>query len=445
MESTKPEPIPHLVPGKPESVSHPVSEIKEVVSRPQLNLEDPGEDAASDSSPASSSQMESKIPQPISPPVPGKPDDPVHVKEEAGSQENLEGTGKATASDSPPACSSRMGSKKRVLIPQPVAGKSESVSRHPSQKKPKSVFDWISKETHKETASDSSLVRFFEMENWKQDPVTGKPETAVSSDSSPASYEENSTTNIHKHTTSGDGITDIQYSPPAESEEKAIISVGEDVAGEEANGKRSGEQDSLALVKIDQYGAGDMDGGGGAGGGRGGENRRRLKESLSELRKSERQKAMKKGALSFRVFGFVLCLASFSLMVANRKQGWAMDSFELYREFRYSVSVNAMGFVYSGAQAIDLIYHSATGKNVFQHPLRSLFDFLVDQVIAYLLISASSSAITRVEEWRSNWGEDKFPDMACASVIVSFIAFVALAFSSLISGYALCTPKPVHT
>lgn len=437
MESTKPEPIPHLVPGKPESVSHPVSEIKEVVSRPQLNLEDPGEDAASDSSPASSSQMESKIPQPISPPVPGKPDDPVLMKEEAGSQENLEGTGKAAASDSPPACSSRMGSKKRVLIPQPVTGKSESVSHHPSPEKPRSVFDWSSKETHKEIASDFSPVSFFEMEKWKQDPVTGKLETAVSSYSCPASYEENSTTNIHKHTTSGDGITDIQYSPPAES-------VGEDVAGQEAAGKRSGEQDSLALVKIDQYGAGDMDGGG-AGGGRGGENRRRLKESLSELRKSERQKAMKKGALSFRVFGFVLCLASFSLMVANRKQGWAMDSFELYREFRYSVSVNAMGFVYSGAQAIDLIYHSATGKNVFQHPFRSLFDFLVDQVIAYLLISASSSAITRVEEWRSNWGEDKFPDMASASVIVSFIAFVALAFSSLISGYALCTPKSVHT
>ncbi|PON56176.1 Alcohol dehydrogenase superfamily, zinc-type [Trema orientale] len=56
-------------------------------------------------------------------------------------------------------------------------------------------------------------------------------------------------------------------------------------------------------------------------------------------------------------------------------------------------------------------------------------------------MSASSSAATRVDDWQSNWGKDKFPDMAHASVGLSFAAFVALAWSSIISGYILCTAK----
>ena len=61
------------------------------------------------------------------------------------------------------------------------------------------------------------------------------------------------------------------------------------------------------------------------------------------------------------------------------------------------------------------------------------------QVLAYLLISASSSAATRVDDWQSNWGKDEFTEMATASVSMAFLAFVAFALSSLISGYNLCT------
>ncbi|KAK3000765.1 hypothetical protein RJ639_021567 [Escallonia herrerae] len=54
-------------------------------------------------------------------------------------------------------------------------------------------------------------------------------------------------------------------------------------------------------------------------------------------------------------------------------------------------------------------------------------------MLTYLLISASSSAATRIDDWQSNWGKDKFPEMATASVGMSFLAFVAFASSSLIS------------
>lgn len=63
------------------------------------------------------------------------------------------------------------------------------------------------------------------------------------------------------------------------------------------------------------------------------------------------------------------------------------------------------------------------------------------QIIAYLLISASSSATIRIDDWQLNWGKDKFPDLATASVSMSFLAFVALASTSLISGYALCASR----
>ncbi|KAA8548095.1 hypothetical protein F0562_004644 [Nyssa sinensis] len=168
---------------------------------------------------------------------------------------------------------------------------------------------------------------------------------------------------------------------------------------------------------------------------------RRLRQSLSILKRTKRETMVKKAALGLRVCGMVFCLVSFSVMAADRNQGWALDSFDRYKEFRYSMSVNVIGFVYSLAQAYDVAYHLTTGKYVYRHQLRYYLDFSVDQMLTYLLISASSSAATRVDDWQSNWGKDKFPTMATASVGLSFLAFAALGSSTLISGYALCTSK----
>lgn len=148
---------------------------------------------------------------------------------------------------------------------------------------------------------------------------------------------------------------------------------------------------------------------------------------------------VRRALLVLRVCGLVLCLVSFSVMVADKNQGWALDSFYRYREFRYIVAVNAIGFVYSGLQACDVSYLSATGKRIAGFHLRHHLDFFLDQVMSYLLLSASSSAATRVDDWELNWGEDKFPQMATASVALSILAFMAFALCSIISGYTLCT------
>ncbi|XP_068306424.1 CASP-like protein 4A3 [Pyrus communis] len=158
----------------------------------------------------------------------------------------------------------------------------------------------------------------------------------------------------------------------------------------------------------------------------------------SILRRSKRGEMMKTAALGFRVSELVLCLISFSVMAADKTQGWSGDSFDRYKEYRYCLAVNVIGFVYAAFQAYNLSYHLVTGKFVIRHHLRHHFDFFMDQVLAYLLISASSSAATRVDDWQSNWGKDEFTEMATASVSMAFLAFVAFALSSLISGYNLC-------
>nr|XP_004300897.2 PREDICTED: CASP-like protein 4A3 [Fragaria vesca subsp. vesca] len=152
-----------------------------------------------------------------------------------------------------------------------------------------------------------------------------------------------------------------------------------------------------------------------------------------------REDVVKTAALGFRVSEVVLCLVSFSVMAADKTQGWSGDSFDRYKEYRYCLAVAVIGFAYAAFQAYSLSYLLVTGKYVISHHLRRHFDFFMDQVLAYLLISASSSAATRVDDWQSNWGKDEFTEMATASVSMAFLAFIAFALSSLISGYDLFT------
>ncbi|KAF5734753.1 hypothetical protein HS088_TW15G00245 [Tripterygium wilfordii] len=165
----------------------------------------------------------------------------------------------------------------------------------------------------------------------------------------------------------------------------------------------------------------------------------RFDTTSSVPRTSIREDRLKMAELGFRISEVVLCLISFSVMAADKTQGWSGDSFDRYKEYRYSLSMNVIGFAYSGFQAYDLAYNLANGKHLLRHHLRRQFNFFMDQILAYLLISSSSSAATRVDDWQSNWGKDEFTEMASASVAMAFLAFLAFALSSLISGYNLFT------
>ncbi|CAJ2669789.1 unnamed protein product [Trifolium pratense] len=179
----------------------------------------------------------------------------------------------------------------------------------------------------------------------------------------------------------------------------------------------------------------------GEGAAAGGGDKRRVRPDVSSLLRSEEVASLNKVLLGLRIGGFVFCLVSFAVLAADRKKGWAIDSFYLYKEFRYSLSVNVIGFVYSALQICDLVKYLMTKKHIVEHTLRGYFTFALDQILTYLLMSASSSAATRTYDWESNWGHDKFPFMANASVVLSFIAFAAFALASLVSGSILCRFK----
>lgn len=170
------------------------------------------------------------------------------------------------------------------------------------------------------------------------------------------------------------------------------------------------------------------------GGGQG----RRSRPSMGSVSRVDKEGSMRMLALGFRIFELLFCLVSLSVMATDKHQGWALDSFYRYKEFRYSMAVNVVGFAYAVLQGFDLAYQLATGNHYKRrHYLRYYFDFAMDQMLTYLLISSGSSAATRVDDWKSNWGADKFPQLATTSVGLGFVAFVAFAFSSLISGYLL--------
>ncbi|KAL6502346.1 hypothetical protein OROHE_024624 [Orobanche hederae] len=162
---------------------------------------------------------------------------------------------------------------------------------------------------------------------------------------------------------------------------------------------------------------------------------RRFRPPVTSSWQSKRDGVVKKTALGFRVFGFVFSLVSLSVMASDKNQGWAFDSFDRYKEFRYCFSVNIIAFVYSAAQVLNLSIQLATGRSNLLSQYGYFLDFAVDQMIAYLLISSSSYAATRVEDWEMNRGKDKFPQLATTAVATYFLAFAA---NSLISGYGLC-------
>lgn len=196
------------------------------------------------------------------------------------------------------------------------------------------------------------------------------------------------------------------------------------------------------VTKVDPSGGRDGFTGGGERVEDGGRERRPPGAVTSIVRRSRREDMVKRAELGFRVCEVVFCLISFSVMAADKTQGWSGDSFDRYKEYRYCLSMTVIAFVYSGFQACDLAYHLVTQKHMFSNRSRYHLNFFMDQVLAYLLMSASSSAATRVDDWQSNWGKDEFTEMASASIGMSFLAFVAFAFSSLISGYNLCNRNP---
>ncbi|KAF3794646.1 CASP-like protein 4A3 [Nymphaea thermarum] len=158
-------------------------------------------------------------------------------------------------------------------------------------------------------------------------------------------------------------------------------------------------------------------GGGGRASGRPGEGTTRGVSPLTARWRQE--KLLGRAELALRVCAFLFSLISFSVMASDKTQGWSGDSYYRYSEYRYVVGVNVIVFVYSGVQIMAYVYRFSAGN----------------LILAYLLMSASSSAASLTEDTQALWGKDPFTSKAGGSVAISFLAFTALALSALTSGY----------
>ncbi|XP_018458204.2 CASP-like protein 4A2 [Raphanus sativus] len=166
---------------------------------------------------------------------------------------------------------------------------------------------------------------------------------------------------------------------------------------------------------------------------------RKVGESAAAANRTRRDESVAVAAVGFRVCEVVLCVISFSIMAADKTRGWSGDSYDQYKEYRYCLVVNVIAFVYSAFEVCDAACYIAKETYMLNCGCHDIFVFFMDQLLAYLLMSASSCAATRVDDWISNWGKDEFTQMATASISVSFVAFVAFAVSALISSYRLFT------
>ncbi|MED6134950.1 hypothetical protein PIB30_041762 [Stylosanthes scabra] len=148
-----------------------------------------------------------------------------------------------------------------------------------------------------------------------------------------------------------------------------------------------------------------------------------------------------------RIATFVLCLVSFSVLAGDGKKGPFLYSFNRHKELKYLLAANVIGCMHSMVQICVLVKYLITKTHMGNAKLLRCITFVIDQVLTYLLLSAATSAttlmsminITRQEQYEySVIIPSEFVDMANASVALSFIAFKAFAFATLLSGYILC-------
>ncbi|KAL6337518.1 hypothetical protein AAG906_037111 [Vitis piasezkii] len=154
------------------------------------------------------------------------------------------------------------------------------------------------------------------------------------------------------------------------------------------------------------------------------------------LRRWKREDFLKRGSIGLRGLALVCSLLSFVIMASNKHGDW--KNFDKYEEFRYTLGIAILSTLYTGGQVLRQVHELYTGNLMFSRWSTSLFDFIGDQIVAYLLISSASAAVPMTNRMREG-ADNIFTDSLAAAISMSFLAFFSLGLSALISGYKLST------
>ncbi|KAK2981779.1 hypothetical protein RJ640_010296 [Escallonia rubra] len=152
------------------------------------------------------------------------------------------------------------------------------------------------------------------------------------------------------------------------------------------------------------------------------------------LRRWRRDDLLKKGSIALRGLGLLFSLLAFIIMASNKHGDW--KDFDKYEEYRYVLAIAILSTLYTGGQVLRHVHELSTGRESFSRRNLALVDFFGDQVCAYLLLSAASSAVPITNRMREG-SDNIFTDTSASAISMQFLAFIALALSAALSGYKL--------
>ncbi|PWA76452.1 hypothetical protein CTI12_AA234930 [Artemisia annua] len=152
------------------------------------------------------------------------------------------------------------------------------------------------------------------------------------------------------------------------------------------------------------------------------------------LRRWRHEDMLKRGSLGLRALGFMLSVLAFIIMASN--QHGRGRNFQEYEEYRYALAIAILSTLYTGLQSWRQIHEMSTGKEITSGRNLALIDFFGDQLMAYLLLSAASSAVPMTNRMREG-ADNIFTDSSAACISMEFFAFFILALSAMLSGYKL--------
>ncbi|CAD6222337.1 unnamed protein product [Miscanthus lutarioriparius] len=137
--------------------------------------------------------------------------------------------------------------------------------------------------------------------------------------------------------------------------------------------------------------------------------------------------------LLLRAAASVMSFVAVALVASCRHGDWM--EFARYPEYRCLLGASVLACVYSAAQALRGFRRMrATGYG--GRSGGGLAEFAGDQVVAYLLITASAAALPITLRVRSAV-LNVFTEAMTAAISLGFIAFAALALSAMLSGFTL--------
>ncbi|KAI3447832.1 hypothetical protein Pfo_004497 [Paulownia fortunei] len=152
------------------------------------------------------------------------------------------------------------------------------------------------------------------------------------------------------------------------------------------------------------------------------------------VRRWKREDLLKRGSLAFRSFGFVFSLLAFIIMASNKHGDWR--EFDKYEEYRYVLAIAILSTLYTGLQTLRQVHELSTAREILSRQNVAMIDFFGDQIVAYLLISAASSAVPLTNRMREG-ADNIFTDSSASAISMEFFAFFSLGLSALISGHKL--------